>query len=286
LVSLLIGGIAFESTDPSPNITPSQNNSTFKLYANHKESIKKHYNTGSKYVINFSESVRGLTIGAPVEFRGIQLGEVSDIQISYNIDKMQVTVPVTITLDYERLSLKGNNATALQLSEGREERAKIFIKHGLRAQLETGSLLTGQLYVSLDFFPDAPSFTVDWTTEIPEFPSIPGTFGALKVHLNSILTKVDNMMTQVDELSHKLNHNLEPELSVILKQAEKTLVTLQGTLHNADGTLITAQDTLKNDSPLQQDLQMTLREFTKAARSIKILADYLEQHPESLIEGK
>lgn len=80
------------------------------------------------------------------------------------------------------------------------------------------------------------------------------------------------MMTQVKELSYKLNHNLEPELSGTLQQAENTLVTIQ--------------DTLKNDSPLQQDLQIALREFTKAARSIKTLTDYLERHPESLIQGK
>ena len=80
------------------------------------------------------------------------------------------------------------------------------------------------------------------------------------------------MMTQINELSYKLNHNLEPELSGTLKQTKNTLVTIQ--------------DTLKNDSPLQQDLQTTLKEFSKAARSIKDLTDYLERHPESLIQGK
>ncbi|NYT47089.1 MAG: hypothetical protein H0A75_05255 [Candidatus Methanofishera endochildressiae] len=154
----------------------------------------------------------------------------------------------------------------------RQSRVDYFIKQGLRGQLQTGSLLTGSLFVAMDFFPDAAPYVIDWTAEIPEFPTEPGTLGELKVHISSILKKVDDMMTQVKELSYKLNHNLEPELSGTLQQAENTLVTIQ--------------DTLKNDSPLQQDLQIALREFTKAARSIKTLTDYLERHPESLIQGK
>ena len=272
LVSLLIGGIAFESKEVSTNIIQAKNNSEFTLYKNHTDSLKKDYKIGFKYMLNFSDSIRGLSVGAPVDFRGVQVGEVTDIQLSYDIDKKKITVPITITIDYGRIALKGNKETASEIYKTHKSRTDYFIKQGLRSQLETGSLLTGQMYVSMDFFPDAAPFTIDWSTDIPEFPTAPGTLGELKLHLSSILKKVDDMMTQVKELSYKLNHNLEPELSGTLKQAENTLVTIQ--------------DTLKNDSPLQQDMQMALREFTKAARSIKTLADYLERHPESLIQGK
>ncbi|MCK5353660.1 MAG: MCE family protein, partial [Methyloprofundus sp.] len=286
LVSLLIGGIAFESGDLSAGTEPVENNAEFELYANRMDSLKIDYKQGIEYVVNFSESVRGLKVGAPVEFRGIQLGEVTAIRLSFDDVKNEISVLVTMTINYERFVLKGVAEISAELSAGRRERTDYLIKKGVRAQLDTGNLLTGQLYISLDFFPDATPFVMDWTADIPEFPSAPGTMGVLKVHLGSILKKVDTMMTQVEELSYKLNHNLEPELSVVLKQAKNTLVTIQGTLHKADGTLLTAQDTLKNDSPLQQDLQGALREFSKAARSIKILADYLERHPESLIQGK
>jgi len=168
--------------------------------------------------------------------------------------------------------MTGNSQSATQPVTTHQGRVDYFIKQGLRGQLQTGNLLTGSLFVAMDFFPDAVPYVMDWSTEITEFPTEPGTLGELKVHISSILKKVDAMMTQVNELSYKLNHNLEPELSGTLKQAENTLVTLQ--------------NTLKNDSPLQQDLQMTLREFTKTARSIKTLTDYLEMHPESLITGK
>jgi len=272
LVSMLIGGIAFESKDLGSDIIQAENNSEFELFKSHAEAIKKYYKIGIKYVTNFAESVRGLAVGAPVDFRGKQVGEVTDIQLVYDKEQQKITVPVTFTVDYGRLALKGNEEDASQIYDSHIARTNLFVKQGLRAQLQTGSLLTGQLFVAMDFFPDAPAYVMDWDAEIPEFPAQPGTIDELKIHLSSILKKADDMMTQINELSYKLNHNLEPELSDTLKQAENTLLTIQ--------------DTLKNDSPLQQDLQMTLREFTKAARSIKTLTDYLERHPESLIKGK
>ncbi len=272
LVSILIGGIAFETHDLGQEIEPAENNSTFTLYTNRKASLERDDKTSSKFVINFSESVRGLTVGAPVDFRGIQLGEVTDIHLSYDTVTKQVIVPVTIRINYDHIAFTGEYISDVLLDSVRQKRTNFFVKQGLRAQLQTGNLLTGQLYIALDFFPDATPYQMNWDTEVPEFPSMPGTMGAIKHNITSILKKVDAMMTQVKELSYKLNHNIEPELSVTLKQTTKSLASIE--------------NTLKNESPLQQDLQTALREFAKAARSVKNLTDYLERHPESLIEGK
>jgi len=273
VVSMLIGGISFESTDLNASTKPAENNAQFRLYADRMDSLKSVYTNGMEYVVNFSESVRGLAIGAPIEFRGIQIGEVRDIHLVFDTAKKIISIPVAVTIDYDRISLKESEAELN--NEGQvmhRDLTDFFVQSGLRAQLQTGNLLTGQLYIALDFFPDSSPFVVNWDENIPEFPSITGTFGELKNHVGSILVKVDSMMTQVNELSYKLNHKLEPELSGTLKQAEHTLLTIQ--------------DTLKNDSPLQHDLQTALREFTKAAKSIKALTDYLERHPESLLQGK
>jgi len=183
----------------------------------------------------------------------------------------------------------------------RQHRIDILVKQGIRAQLETGNLLTGQMYISLDMFPDAPHYVIDWTKEIPIIPTVPGTIGKVKNNVNSILQKADRMMTQVEDLSYKLNQNMEPELLATLKQVNAMMVQikefsyqlnhklepeLSGAVRQAESTLVTIQDSLKSDSVLQQDLQMTLREFTKAARSIRRLTDYVEKHPESLLKGK
>ncbi len=272
LVSILIGGISFESSDLSSAVTLAENNSEFQLFANRTDSLQKKYSIGMEYVLNFSESVRGLTVGAPVDLRGIQIGEVKDIQLSVDTRQRKITVPVTVTIDYGRILLNGTKKAAEAVYATHESRTDYFVQQGLRAQLQTGSLITGQLFVALDFFPDAAPFIMDWQADVPEFPTMSGTVGELKMQITSILKKVDTMMTQVNQLSYKLNHTLEPELS--------------GTLQQTKSTLVTIQDTLENNSPVQQDLQTTLREFTKAARSIKDLADYLERHPESLIQGK
>ena len=272
LVSILIGGIAFESSDLSTDTTPADNNSTFKLYANKADSLLIDYEIGFTYVLYFSESVRGLNIGAPVDFRGIQVGEVTDIRLWYDLEQKKISIPVTFTIDYGRILLKGTDKSISGLEAKHRIRTDYLIKQGLRAQLQTGNLLTGQLYVSLGVFPDAAPYVIDWNAKVPEFPSVPGILGDLKANISGILKKADAMLTQLNELSYKLNHDLEPELLATLKQTESTLLTIQ--------------NTLKEDSPLQQDIQITLREFAKAARSIKSLTDYLERHPESLLRGK
>ncbi len=272
LVSILIGGIAFETRQLDRNVKAAENNSEFKLYANHADSLKKDFKIGYQYVLEFSESVRGLTVGAPVEFRGIQLGEVTDIKLIYDTQLKKISVPVTVTIDYGRIAFKGNVDSAEQLYKSRQERTNYFVARGLRAQLQTGNLLTGQLFVAIDFFPDAPPYSMDWHNNPPEFPTMPGTLGVMKKDISSIRKKADAMLTQVNALSRRLNHTLEPELSDTLIQTKHTLAAIE--------------ETLKADSPLRQNLQNTLQELSRAARSMKNLTDYLERHPESLLKGK
>lgn len=272
LVSILIGGIAFESKVSGDGIQPAENFTEFRLFANKEAIEEKDYKIGAKYVLNFSESVRGLTVGAPVEFRGIQIGEVTDIELSYDTENKSITIPVTIVIDMGRMALKGNEKTAEQLLETRIARTNYFVKEGLRAQLKTGNLLTGQLFVDADFFPNAKPYKIDWSKNPPEFPTEPTELGEITHNIKDILKKVDDTLTQAKALSYKLNHSVVPELSATLKQAEKSLAGVE--------------NMLKSESPVHQDLQMALREVAKAARSVRTLADYLERHPEALIEGK
>ncbi|MBE9526600.1 MAG: MCE family protein [Proteobacteria bacterium] len=300
IISIIIGGISFDSTSFGDDVIQAENNASFKLYSSRSDSLKVDYSEGKKFVIHFSESVRGLTIGAPVEFRGIQMGEVTDIKLKFDLDNKRMDIPVTVVIDNSKIQFKGN----LKLKNdilNRKKRTELLIKEGLRAQLETGNLLTGQLFVSLDFFPDAEPYMIDWNAEYPEVPSVYGAMGAIKNNLGSILKKADVMMTQINEFSYKLNHNLEPQVSEALTQLNSMMLEIKNlssslnhnlapelakTLVKAEAALQSMTDVLKNDSALQQDLQTTLREFSRAARSMKSLTDYLEKHPESLLKGK
>ena len=300
LISIIIGGISFDSISFGDDVIQAENNASYELYASRADSLKVDYSEGKQFVIHFSESVRGLTIGAPVEFRGIQIGEVTDIQLTFDLNQKTMDIPVTVLIDNSKIKYKGSIKLKNNMPS-RKERTNILIKEGLRAQLEIGNLLTGQLFVSLDFSPEAEPYIMDWNAEIPEIPSMHGAMGAIKNNLGSILKKADNMMTQINEFSYKLNHNLEPQVSEALTQLNAMMLEIKNlssslnhnlapelakTLVKAEAALQSITDVLKNDSALQQDLQSTLREFSKAARSMKSLTDYLEKHPESLLKGK
>ncbi len=272
LLSIVVGGIAFETPNSDENIEAAKEHTVFKFFNNKAEAFEKDYKSGHKYVLNFKESVRGLTVGAPVEFRGIQLGEVTGISLSYISKTREITIPVSIVAELGRMAFHGSEHTKEQLLAKYKQRLDHFIAQGLRAQLKTGNLLTGQLYVDVDFFEDAEPYTIDWSANIIEFPTVPTTLVEIGKNIKDLLDNANNTLIEIKKLSANLNHRMVPEISATLKQTEKSLLSMQ--------------TTLQNDSPMQQDLQMMLKELTKAARSVKTLTDYLERHPEALISGK
>jgi paraquat-inducible protein B len=172
-------------------------------------------------------------------------------------------------------------------------------ERGLRAQLRSGSLLTGQLYVAFDYFPRAAKVKVDWKKATPELPVVPGTLVDLTMKLSSIADKIDRM--PLEDIGATLKKDLE-SLDATLAAATKMvtnvdeqlvpalktdLETLQRVLGNVERTLDNANSTLLGpNAPAQQELRDALTEFTRAARSLRVLLDYLERHPESPIRGK
>ena len=151
-----------------------------------------------------------------------------------------------------------------------------MVAHGVRAQLRTGSLLTGAVYVALDVFPGSTPVTLDWSQQPVQLPTVPGQLQQTEDSINNIIKKVDKMPLQ------QIGENLRKALGDL----DLTLVSARGTLTAAQGTLgNTANLTAANSAQVQQ-LDSTLQEVSGAARSVRVLADYLERHPESLIRGK
>ena len=151
-----------------------------------------------------------------------------------------------------------------------------LIAHGVRAQLKTGNLLTGSAYVSLDFFPGAPPATVDWSQKPVQLPTQPGQFEATEATVENIIKKLDKVPFQ----------EIGEDLHKAIAQLDKTLVTAQGTLSSAQSTLDNTSNLTGPNSPQVQRLDNTLGEVSRAARSLRVLADYLERHPEALVRGK
>jgi paraquat-inducible protein B len=269
-VSILVGGLAFETPATGPILSPAEANAVFTLYKDRAEAFKPAARDPQTYVVIFKQSVRGLAAGAPIEFRGIPVGEVVDVAAQVDPRTFEFSVPVTLQLDAERLGVKVlEHETAVDRTALRRKLLDTLVSRGVRAQLRTGNLLTGALYVAFDFFPDAAPATVDWAQHPPQLPTIPG-------ELEAIEARVVNIIKKLDQIPFKA-------IGDDLKQA---IVELDRTLVSARGTLDSANTMIEPNSVLGERLESTLQEVGGAARALRLLADYLERHPEALIRGK
>ena len=272
LVSILVGGIAFEATPDAGPESPAAANTEFTLFPNRLEAFKIPDVVVDTYLLVFDGSVRGLSPGAPLDFRGVTVGEVVKIGVAVDPKTLTFTMPVLVKVFPERLAGRqfiGTKATVSESPAVRLSRVKQLIDKGLRAQLRSGNLLTGQLYVAFDFFPDASPASIDWSQHPVQLPTIPGELEAVEANVVSIIKKIDQIPFQA--------------IGVDLK---KSLVELDRTLVSARSTLDNANTMVEPNSVLGQQLDGTLQEVSGAARSLRILADYLERHPEALIRGK
>ena len=157
--------------------------------------------------------------------------------------------------------------------------------------MRTGNLLTGQVYVALDFFPKEKPVKVDMSKNPIEVPTVGNSLDEIQNQVQEIATKLNKI--PYEEISGDLRKTLAT-LDKTLKSAETTVTRINNdvtpeitaAMKDARKTLNSAERTLADDSPLQQDVRQTLRELTRAAGSIRVLTDYLERHPESLLRGK
>jgi paraquat-inducible protein B len=310
MVSILLGGIAFQTPEEfeAPSARP---NSVFPLFQTRDEALK-HAEIMESYTMVFRESVRGLAVGAPVDLRGVTVGEVSRIDVALNATNSDVTIPVQVTFYPERLRAQSRNKAQRQKPLDSQGLLDALVAHGLRGELKSGSLVTGQLYVALDFFPKAAPAHIDWSATPPRFPTVPGSMGELQKQLMHIVQKfeklpveeiggdarksvqsLDATLRSAEKLLRNVDQSVVPEARSALIEARKSLEEVRGTLDevrkavgDARTTMGGANKALAGDSPLQLDLRDTLHEMSRAAQSLRVLGDYLEQHPESLIRGK
>jgi len=293
LVSIVEGGIAFQDlSDVSPALNPAPAGSSFTLYSSRAQALQPPDSHRERYVMYFPESLRGLQIGAPVDFRGIVIGEVKSLGVEYEQGGSLLRFPVAIDVYPDRLRSHSANARFPEVSEAQSRSIlSQLIVHGLRGQLRSGNLLTGQLYIAMDFFPDAPKASVDWAKAPPVVPTRPSGLTEIHDALGRIARKIDRL--PLEQLSAQLSEALA-SLDQTLKETRKLVNHVDAdvapqatrTLTAAEHTLKAAESVLAEDAPLQQDLQRALRAAAESARSLATLADYLERHPESLIRGK
>ena len=289
VASILLGGIAFRAPEDR-NGAEAAENATFTLAGDETTALKPPDGPSHLLMLYFNQSVRGLSPGATVDFRGVNIGEVRSIGVEWDKVGQQLRMPVLVQIYPNRVrGPREQNEPESKLDQ--ENQLRRMISKGMRAQLRSGNLLTGQLYVAIDFFPKAPPVTVDVTREPFEMPTMPGSFDQLQSQVQEIVTKVnkvpfdeigqdlrtslaklDKTLANAEQLTRTLNNDVAPEVTAAVKDARKTIDN--------------AGRTLAQDSPLQQDMRETLQQLNRTAASVRTLTDYLERHPESLLRGK
>ncbi|MCE5339508.1 MAG: MlaD family protein [Planctomycetaceae bacterium] len=195
----------------------------------------------SKFVLYFDGSVEGLSIGAPVLFRGVSIGTVKDISLIYNSKTGTVILPVIVEFEHSRIK------SSFSFRELGGEKKMIAL--GLRGKLEVKSFLTGQLMVSFDFYPDKPAQLRGFPSQYPELPTLPISPDIFEIMnelpIKEIAKNIDAVTKGIDKLVNSSD--------------------FQGSLY---------------------DLRETLQETKQTMRSVRLLAEYLEQHPEAILKGK
>jgi paraquat-inducible protein B len=298
MISILLGGVAFQTPDDTVEAAPAAASSIFTLFANREEAQKRPDTVVENYVLVFKESLRGLPVGAPVDLRGVTVGEVTRINIELDPRKKSFAMPVEVKFYPERLKASYRNSAQQRKQIDTRSLLNSLVEHGFRAQVRSGSLLTGQLYIALDFFPKAPTAKMDWNKNPPEFPTMTGSMEQFQTSLMQIVQKIERMpleelagdarqtiqtldatLKSADKLIKGVDTLVLPEAKGMVEDVRKTLTDVRKTLNNAN-------QTLSADAPLQQDVREALREMGKAAQALRTLSDYLERHPESLIRGK
>lgn len=294
LTSILAGGLAFLTPADSPD-EPAAAERAFRLFATREEAIRRQVDERQHYVLRFTESVRGLSVGAPVDFRGITIGEVIAIQPQLSPASAEISMQVEVSLQPGRLRTPGSKShlPAGSTSEDAAFRAFVdqLVAKGLRAQLRNGNLVTGQLYVALDFFPGAGAARPDWAASPPRLPTQRGSLDELQTTLMRIVGKLDKLpIEEIGTDTRKLLASLQrsvDETEALLKRIDNlTDGEVRSTIVEARSAIADTRKLIASDAPLQQDLRASLQELGRAAQALRHLADTLDRHPEALLRGK
>ncbi|HSG90908.1 MAG TPA: MlaD family protein [Pseudomonadales bacterium] len=305
--SMLFGGISFDTPDSLERDTDDIGDLVFTLYSGLDAIAAQTYTQRLTFVLYFDGSVRGLNPGAPVEFKGIRIGEVTDVRLEFDARETSFRIPVLVELEPERIIDRDPDSGVPA-----EETLRLLVERGLRARLQSGSLLTGQLYVELNMYPDTEiRLVADAGGRYPELPTIPNTVEAITRTVEGFVAQLDDV--HLDEIAAALQGTLEgtealtngPELKQALASLgpamaslrgiladvdeadlDATLAAAQGVVENLERTIELTNDALQPGSPLQYNVIQLTGELEAAARAIRALVESLQREPQSLLFGR
>lgn len=292
LASLISGGIEFDNSASYGGEDPADEGHQFYLYPDRESVLEGRFNIKYYYLMKFSGSVRGLTVGAPIEFRGIKVGEVVDVVLA-NAENVDKSLHVYIAMEPQRFDPNE--------SPSREEvdmRMSTMVEQGLRGQMSTASLITGSKYIDLVFVDDAPPKEFIKTDNYSEIPTVDQSIDMVTEKLDDVLDKVAKI--PFDDIGKDLSASMTSLRNILQTfEQQNTAGKMDGAVQNLEDTLATANEALRNisntmenldnaiapDSELKYELTEMLKSVSTAADSIQLFVDELNRHPNALISG-
>ncbi len=282
LVSVLMGGLAFENFIAHGRGRPVHQNHQFKLFKNRKMAKEQQYNRVLFFWVYTDDSVRGLSEGAPVEFKGVKIGEVLHYSLVGDANTAEFRIPILIKIEPERFEVIGRKDVT---DNGRIPMFEKLVQKGLRAQLQTGNLLTGEQFIDLNIYPDAPPAEIRHEYNIYVIPSVPTTMASLKTDFQTVVKRVSAI--PFEEIGTHLNNSMAQFDTQTLPTINQSFEKFETLIAETNALMAgIRKNYVDSNADINKKMLKLLDEMTRTTRSVKNLTDYLERHPESLLKGK
>jgi paraquat-inducible protein B len=304
LAALLLGGLAFDNVRTGKDEAPAPAGSAFVLYRDRATALKPRDAHEPRFVLLFDEPVDGVQPGSPVKLLGVEAGEVTAVGLAYDRrsgrlrGRLEVSLALGQLLDRMPRESAGEES-AQEVSQAQAVLRRMVTRQGLRAQLRTASLVTGQRYVAFDYFSRPSPANVEWSGERPELPVVPSVLPAFEDKLarlmdrlaalpledtvadaRAMMQQARSALASADGLVRDVDKNALPGFVATMDDARHALESAQRMIDGASATLVGV------DAPGQRELRAALQEMTRAAQAFRTLSDSIERHPESLLWGR
>ena len=312
LQALLFGGIAFDTPDGQETGPDDIAGLVFTLHDDQKSILEQGFTEKVRFVMFFEDSVRGLTVGAPVEFKGIKVGSVIGVRLEYEERTGAFRIPVVVELEPERILDRGE-----RMKKAPRDAFQSLVKRGLRARLQTGSLLTGQLFIDLDMQPKTPIRLVGAGRTELELPTVMGNLEQMTTQMKSIVDKLDkvdivaigselqstlkgtaaianspNLDKTIADLAASLSslrgilRKVDDRAEPITANLEQALAAARDALEKSKATMAAVEGVLSPESPMHDNAARLAQELSSTAKSLRSLVEMLERSPQSLLFGR
>jgi len=287
LASVLAGGVAFDGAPDAPDVGPIAPGAEFTLFDDQEAAMAPPAGDPRYVRMRFEQSVRGLSVGAPVEFVGVTVGQVFAVDLDYDQEHKTFPVIVTARIYPRRMGrayvLLEQNGTATN-EEKTARLVEQLVARGLRAQPRTGNLLTGQLYIALDFIPGARPVRFAANAQTLEIPTVPGGTQELQQKLAAVVAKIDRL--PIEEIGQQVHTDLVDLDQTLGDFRTHVLPAGTASMQSLRTTLDRVNDTLADDASWRERVDQTLDEARRTLQSLRSLTDYLDRHPEAVLRGR